>query len=354
MSAADGLRCLRDHLWAAADVARGATRVPAPVLCDLLAAGRRRGFCESPDSLYSVGFVRLGSGVAYRLHLPAGPAFYSVVTLSADGTQRSLELVAPAGGAGLGARELALAEGAGAPWGLDTARLGGLAQVMVRQYFDRTAGPRPGAPHLIPVRVPERGPLRRWADGALAGGRFLAWRLRPVAAIRLIRAWPHRRFPVNRFLTMEDVLDLWPGGCRMVRRLGVETFRYAVCVFALEPGEALEIRFRPRGSRYHAFSVNNDWMQGIGTGRDASYRSSFQAPPGSDGEVTLRVSAQGGHRSGDLATGGRRSGLIHFREILGRPGAELPACRPVARYLPKTSPPGPALGGPRETVTNGG
>lgn len=350
MSATEGLRCLRDHLWAAADVARGAARVPAPVLCDLLAGGRRRGFCESPDSLYSVGFVRLGPGVEHRLHLPAGPAFYKVVTLSADGVQRSLELVAPPGGAGLGARELTLADGAGAPWGLDTSWFGGLAQVMVRQYFDRTAGPQPGAPRLTPVRAPERGRWRRWSDGALAAGRFLAWRLRPVAAIRFLRAWRRRRFPVNRFLTMEDVLDLWPGGPRTVRRLGVEAFRYAFCVFDLKPGEALEIRYRPRGSRYYAFSVNNDWMQGVGSGRDAAYRSSFQAPPGPDGEVTLRVSAQGGDGSGDLATGGRRSGLIHFREILGRPGSELPTCRPVAQ----DSPPGMLPAGARVTVIHGG
>jgi|GEM_PF-3539500 len=331
MSLVDGLRCLRDHLWAAADVARGAARAPVPELSDLLAGGRRRGFCESPDSLYSVGFVRLGPGIAYHLHLPAGPAFYGVVTLSLDGRQTGLELGAP-DGEGLRARTLHLAEGEAKPSGLDTREFRGLAQVMVRQYFDRTRdGERPVPPRLERVAGPGRGAFGRWLDAARAGARFLAWRLAPVAVIKLLRAWPGRRVPVNRFLTMDDVLDQWRGGPRTVRHLGVGAFRYAFCLFDLDSDEALEIRFRPRGSKYYAFSVNNDWMQGIDAGYLASYRSSFQAPPGSDGVVALRLSAQGDAGRAVLATGGRRSGLVHFREILPRPGAELPTCRPVTQ-----------------------
>jgi len=331
MSFAEGLRCLRDHLWAAADVARGAAGRPAPALCDLLAGGRRRGFCESPDSLYSVGFVRLGPGIAYRLHLPAGPAFYGVVTLSLNGRQTSFELEAP-DGEGLGARDLLLAEGEVPPSGLDTRELRGLTQVMVRQYFDRTRlGERPTPPRLERLSGPKRGAFAGRLDGLRAGFRFLAWRLAPVAAIKLVRAWPGRSVPVNQFLTMDDVLDLWPGGPRTVRHLGVGAFRYAFCVFDLEPGEALEICFRPRGSKYYAFSVNNDWMQGIDAGYLASYRSSFQAPPDSGGVVALRLSAQGGPGGTVLATGGRRRGLVHFREILPRSAGELPTCNPVTQ-----------------------
>lgn len=335
MSFADGMLCLRDHLWAAADVARGAARRSGPVLSDLLAAGRRRGFCESPDSLYSVGFLRLGPGIAYRIHVPAGTAFYGVVTVSFGGRQRTLETAAPAaspgrGPGGLDAHDVLLAEGTAPPEGIDTAGCEGLAQVMVRQYFDRgrLAG-APAPPRVARVAGPAGGPVRRWADGLRAGGRFLAWRLAPVAAIKLIRARAGRRFPVNRFLTMDDVLDLWPGGPGTVRRLGVDAFRYAFCRFDLARGEDLEIRFRPRGSIYYAFSVNNEWMQGVDPDYRASYRSSFDVPPGSDGFVVLRLSAQDRPAPGTLATGGRRRGLVHFREILSRSRAELPACRPV-------------------------
>lgn len=350
MSVSEGLRCLRDHLWTAADVARGAAGDPAPELCDLLAGGRRRGFCESPDSLYSVGFVRLGPGVEYRLRIPAGPAFYAVVTLSLDGRQRSMELEASDGG-GLAGHELVLGEGVDAPLGVDTDGLRGLAQVMVRQYFDRTrAGARPRPPRLVPAVAPDRGRWRLWADGALAGGRFLAWRLAPLAAVKLLRAWPGERVPKNRFLTTQDVRDSWRGGSGTVRRLGVGAFRYAFCLFDLEPGEALEICFHPRGSRYFAFSVNNDWMQGVDAEYRTSYRSSFQVRPGADGSVRLRVTMHGGARGGDLVTGGRRSGLIHFREILARPGAELPTCRPIVEdSLPGTRP-----GADHELVLDGG
>lgn len=341
MSVADGVRCLRDHLWTAADVARDTAREPSPELCDLLAGGRRRGFCESPDSLYSVGFLRLAPEVEHRLRIPDGPAFYAVVTLSLDGWQRSLELSPPAGRR-LGERDLVLAEGVEAPRGVDTAGLDGLAQVMVRQYFDRNrGGARPRPPRLVPVRAPRRGRWRRWTDGALAAGRFLAWRLAPLAAVKLLRAWPGRDVPTNRFLTTDDVRDLWRGGSRTVRRVGVGDFRYAFCLFDLGADEILEIRYRPRGSAYHAFSINNDWMQGIDAGYRASYCSSFQVPPGPDGAVTLRVSARGGPEAGTLDTGGRRRGLIHFREILSRPGAELPSCRPVVRHGVPGALPGP-------------
>ncbi len=350
MSFPEGVRCLRDHLWTAADVARGAARELAPELCDLLAGGRRRGFCESPDSLYSVGFLRLGPGVEYRLRIPGGPAFYAVVTLSLDGRQRSMELEAPEGSS-LAGHELVLGEGADAPLGVDTDGLRGLAQVMVRQYFDRTRGrARPRPPRLIPAGAPERGRWRRWSDGALAGARFLAWRLAPLAAVKLLRARPGQGFPTNRFLTTEDVRDRWRGGSGTVRRLGVGAFRYAFCLFDLGPGEALEVRFRPRGSRYFAFSVNNDWMQGVDAEYRASYCSSFQARPGADGWVRLRVTAHGGSDGGDLVTGGRRRGLIHFREILARPGVELPTCRPIVDdSLPGTRP-----GADHELVLDGG
>lgn len=325
----DFLFALRDHAWTAWDVARAAARKRDPALVDLLAGGRRGGFCESPDSLYGVGFLPLGRGAEYRLRIPPGPAFYLAVSLHSSRCQRHFELAGEAAAKG---REIALRDGeagAAAENGLDTRGFEGLTQVMARQYFDRTAGRRPPQmPRVELLRPPAAETLWRRAAPAplVAGLRFLVWRLQAVAAFKLIMLFHGRRLPKNRFLTMQDLEPLRHGARQTVPRMGVTSFAYAFCAFELAPGETLAVRYRPAGSGYFAFSLNNTWFQGIGRGGETSYLSSLQLEPDGDGRFTLEV-GEGPGAGGLLDTRGYRRGVLHFRRISPLPGDELPECQ---------------------------
>jgi hypothetical protein len=330
----DALLALRDHAWTAWDVARAAGRRRSPALVDLLAGGRRGGFCESPDSLYAVGFLPLGPGAVYLLRIPSGPAFYLAVSLHSSRCQRHFEL---AGEAASRERGVTLRDGEVGENGLDTRGFRGLTQVMVRQYFDRTAGHRPPEmPRVEQLQPPAGEPARRLAAPApwIAGLRFLAWRLKAVAAFKLIMLRYASRLPKNRFLTMEDLEPLRHGARQTVPRMGMTSFAYAFCAFELAPGESLAIRYRPADSGYFAFSLNNSWFQGIDRGRGAAYLSSLQLAPDGEGRFTLEV--------GDAPAGGPlldvrgyRRGVVHFRRISPAPGDELPECKLQTRARPE-------------------
>ncbi len=320
------MRAVRDHAWAALDVGRRASWCGAPVLVDLLAGGRRKGFCESPDSLYSVGFINIQPDCAYRLQIPASDAFYAAVSLHARGRQSHLEWVPQ------GVTEVVLQDGAATDRTLDTRGYTGMTQVMVRQYFDRQGGTRVPTLPRLELLGPAKGSTRlRHAvpAGLVAGMRFLSWRLKPLLAIKYLHHRLGRRFPKNCFLTLEDIVGLWRGAPKTVERLGLSAFRYSFCIAELRPGERLQIHYRPSGGRYFAFSLNNNWMQGLGQGSTSSYLSSLQLRPAADGSVTINIGSCDRGYPNFLSTKGHRLALVHFREIMPSPEAKRPACSVV-------------------------
>src|SRR3989337_2541019 len=74
-------RALRDHAWAAWDIANDACGSETLAFVDLLAGGKRKGFCESPDSRYSVSFIEIGRDTTYRVTIPMEGALYCATSL---------------------------------------------------------------------------------------------------------------------------------------------------------------------------------------------------------------------------------------------------------------------------------
>lgn len=325
----DAARALGDHLWTAWDVGRRAHWQRPPRLVDLLAGGRRQGFCESSDALYSVGFVNLRAGCVYRLTLGRSPAFYTAVSLHSGRRQVAAEFAARPGGAGQEPRQIMLCEGGHDGERLATRGFRGLTQIMVRQYYrPAAAASPPPLPVLERLEPPAEQPLPHPPLPAFlaAGLRFAAWRLQALLAFKLLMLWQGRHLPRNRFLTMDDLAHLRHGARETVPRMGLTSFAYAFCAFDLGPGQCLRIRYRPAGEGYFTFSLNNAWLQGLGRGADACSVSSGELEPLADGSYLLEVGERPRGGLPHLATRGYRFGVIHFRRIFPAPGEPRPVC----------------------------
>ena len=323
---------LRDHLWTAWDVASQASWRGTPRLVDLLAGGRRQGFNESPDSFYSLGFINIRSGTTWRIGIPDIGAFYTVVSLHSGSRQKCVEWLVDENDRG--ERSILLCHEAPAEFGIDTEGFGGLCQIMVRQYFTYPVDTRRlPFPRLIQQNNAGQQKQLHWLPGwAVAGTRFLIWRLKPLLAVKYLHYRLGNRLPRNVFLSFEDIVQLWKGGAEMVTRMGIERFRYLFCYYDLTPGQAMKIRYDANNSRYFAFALNHLWVQRLIHNVIATHANSYQLES-VNGCYEVMITLQPVDQKNNLCTLGNRRGIIAFREILPGLKPTLPECTIVTgRY----------------------
>ena len=315
----DAIHALRDHFWTAFDIARNTGWKRRPALIDLLAKRRRKGFCESPDSFYTVGFINIRRGGKYRINIPNSSALYIAISLSSGKQQAVLELTRCSDSNTMHSQEITLADGVATGDSLDTSKFSGLTQLMIRQYFNNTSDSvSTPFPHIEYNKPLERDRLRdsMLPASILSGWYFLSWRLKTVLGIKFLQYYLGSNFPRNTFMTVEEIRDLWRSGHLTVSRLGINTFRYFFSIFDLKPGQILKISYRPNDSQYFAFSLNNSWMQGLDSTYHGTYINSKQLHEDVDGSYTIFVGDKNRGYKNFLDTKGYRRGLIHFREIL--------------------------------------
>ena len=325
----DAFQALGSHIQVAYELGREASWDDAPIMVDLLAGGRRKGFLESPDTLYSIGFINIERGGHYRIVPAKSKAFCTVVSLHASGHQSSAEFFNDQAGivdtvcAGLG-------DGLKGSDELDTSAYSGMTQIMVRQYFYSNADLQGLALPLLErseVRDQGRRGRIRITAGYQAASQFLRWRLRMLFGMKYMQLRLGARLPKNKFVSSKEVALLFKGIKASLTRIGISTFHYLVCMFEVRPNQVLKIYYRPPRSRYFAFCLNNGWMQGLdGTADSVVHLNSSQMEADSEGGYTLYV----GHRNPGseyfLALDGCLQGVVSFREIGSSGDAERPHC----------------------------
>ncbi len=331
---ADALRAVGTHIQVAYELGREADWDGAPEMVDLLAGGKRKGFLESPDTLYSIGFINIQRGVHYNIVPAKSNAFCTVVSLHSTGRQNSVEFFNDVrnetGSAAIRAR---LGDGLKGDKELDTAGYSGMTQIMVRQYFYNRADVQGlSLPRVELSQVPDtyRRDRARFTARVKTASQFLRWRLRMLFGMKYMQMRLGDRLPKNKFVSSEEVALLFKGIKTSLTRIGISTFHYLVCMFELQPNQVLKVYYRPAKNRYFAFCLNNSWMQGLDSevGADVHLNSS-QMEADSEGGYTLYIGHQNPGSGYFLALGGHRRGVVSFREI----GTSGEAARPHCEVL---------------------
>jgi len=315
---------IRDHLWTAWDIAKASSWHSAPQLVDLLAQGRRQGFNESPDSLYSLGFINIQQGSEWKITIPDIDAFYTVVSLHSKNNQSSFEWLSDKV---KNERTITLSDNVSSQQGINTTDFKGLCQLMVRQYFtypvDSVNLPLPTI-----TKTPEIGHKKRiyyFPASVIAGMKFLLWRLKPLIAVKFLQYRLGNKLPRNTFLSFDDIVELWKGGNEMVTRMGVNKFRYLFCYYDIPENHYMKINYNSKGSHYFAFALNHTWVQRIKHDQHTTHANSFQLQNTND-QFDIFVTLQPESHDNNLCTLGNTKGIIGFREIFPGSNPEKPEC----------------------------
>ncbi|NOY17299.1 MAG: hypothetical protein GXP23_10300 [Gammaproteobacteria bacterium] len=329
-SVRDGVYAIWSHLWTAYDVARMARRDEAPDLVDLLAGGKRKGFLESADTFYAIGFINIQRGAVYRIVLPDTKSFYTAVSLHSSRQQSSIEIFKEESGEESGVMTLLLGDSVAHSEGLDTAAYHGITQLMVRQYYvsDRMVSSTQ-MPTLEVLSPPPMAAMKSKYQVSIAVGmQFFYWRLKLLLGTKYIQFRIRRAGQRNRFYSQEDASSLLPSVKASVSRLGMAKYRYLLCMFDIHENEMLRIDYQPKDDGYFAFCLHNNWMQNIRGGGESEHLNSHQLEERSEGGYSIYVGGCNyGNKTNYLNTSGYTRGVIAFREIAPAEGAEIPGCR---------------------------
>jgi len=332
-NAANAIKAVSTHIQVAYDLGREACWEGVPGMVDLLDGGRRKGFLESPDTLYSIGFINIERGYNYRVIVMPSRAFCTVISLHSADRQSSLEFFNDTSRHSEYPVSALLGDGLSGPDKIDSSAYSGMTQVMVRQYFyDRKHS------QDLPLPVIERSGLMAQA---LSGkkkisaryevtSKFLRWRLRMLFGMKYMQMRLGDKLPRNKFVTSEEVALLFRGIKTSLARIGISTFHYLVCMFDIRESQVMRIHYRPSKNRYFAFCLNNNWMQGLDIkNREAVHLNSRQMKMDREGGYTLYVGNQDPGLGNFLDLGDCSQGVISFREI----GTEGEARRPHCEVL---------------------
>jgi len=325
----DGIFALWSHLWAAYDVSRRARGDTAPQLTDLLAGGERKGFFESADTFYAIGFINIQRGLIYRLEIPAVSSFYTAISLHSSKQQSSIEYFNDNGDNGA---SILLADGVKKSEGLDTSIYQGMTQLMIRQYFwsaHQVDGSK--MPQIERLKSPTMAPSSYIQPARMiAGMRFFGWRIKMLLGTKYIQFRMKQAKKINKFYSQEEAASLWTSIKTSVSRLGMTKFRYLICMYEIHEDEVLRIDYRQKGSHYFAFCLHNNWMQGINVKENSGHLNSSQIRKGGDGSYTVHVGSHSDGYDNFMNVSGYRSGIIAFREISSSNNEEVPSCRVIS------------------------
>jgi hypothetical protein len=184
-------------------------------------------------------------------------------------------------------------------------------QILVRRYFAA-----PQISHPLPLSIelsdeaPSTAPLdqRGLAKGLIGSGAFVR------ETVKIWGNWyaeDREKRPTNALTPLQDNGDLLtPAG-----------MTYVGGTWALEPGEALVIKFTPPDIPYWGFLPMNVWMESLDWRVARVTLNNFNAEKAADGSVTIVLADQDSGVPNALVTLGHHRGMMSLRlaRLEGKP-----------------------------------